>query len=213
MAQKTLIDRIRKSFSGIRVKKSPESMRKSQRNKPKKQDIPKIQNENEAFSRSITNLLVKSAIDKLKQAEKKNAAGRGDEDENFPSSEESKSEKAGGYGAASGFYGGAGSISYADYKKFFSYLGKFKSQSSYQNLENNSAQSEWGLAESSGEFALVSKETMEKGSRYIKYFVPSGDINQNSSVPIAGMSSSEWEKFKLWMILDPVMYRLKTSTS
>ena len=54
---------------------------------------------------------------------------------------------------------------------------------------------------------------MEKGARYTKYFAGGNNLNPVSLVPIAGMSSGEWEEFKLWMKLDPVMYRFKTSTS
>ena len=54
---------------------------------------------------------------------------------------------------------------------------------------------------------------MEKAGRYIKYMAGGADLDTLSMVPKAGMSSSEWENFKMWMKLDPVMYRLKVSTS
>ena len=71
----------------------------------------------------------------------------------------------------------------------------------------------------SGSFTLADKETMEKGASYLKYFAgghdlnPLASVNPLSLVPVAGMSGSEWEQFKMWMRLDPVMYLLKTRIS
>jgi len=70
------------------------------------------------------------------------------------------------------------------------------------------------LMNEDNKFSLINLETVEKGARYVKYIRSRAiELNPTSIVPIAGMDSGEWEKFRLWMQLDPVMYRLKTSTS
>ena len=88
--------------------------------------------------------------------------------------------------------------------------GKFRAKSPYENLSNIERSD--NLLDN-GKFSLIDFETMEKGARHARYFTPGNELNPLSLVPIAGMSSGEWEQFKLWMKLDPVMYRLKTSTS
>lgn len=119
----------------------------------------------------------------------------------------------GGYGSLSAHYGSAPSIPYVDYGKIFSYLGKFKSQSSYENLGKDEVG--WILGPDTNSSTIATRETMDKGAKYIKYFKPAAvDIYSSISslVPVAGMSSGEWEEFKLLMQLDKVMFRLKTST-
>lgn len=119
---------------------------------------------------------------------------------------------ASGYAAASKSYGISIHKPYVDYGKLFSYLGKFKAQTPYQNLEEEPITSVISSQIESKAFTLIERETMDKGARYIKYFLPKGaNIDPSSLVPIAGMSSGEWEQFKLWMKLDPVMYMLKTT--
>ena len=50
---------------------------------------------------------------------------------------------------------------------------------------------------------------MERATKYIKYMAGGREINTISLVPSAGMDSHEWENFKMWMKIDPVMYLLK----
>ena len=146
--------------------------------------------------------IIKSAIDKVKTEDDDKNAKKGHKIKNI-----------GGYGTISKFYRIIPTTSYIDYAKLFSYLGKFKSQSAYENFDTPTDTIS-NLRDGSDKFSLIELETAEKGARYVKYFMPKNtDINVVSLVPLAGMSSAEWEKFKLWMLLDPVMYRLKTSTS
>lgn len=109
--------------------------------------------------------------------------------------------------------GGAGEAPKpADYGELFSYLGKFRSQSAYENGNCSDFPANNGPA-GKEEFSLISRETMETGARYAKYLAPAQDISSASLVPIAGMSSAEWEQFRLWIKIEPVMYRLKMTTS
>ena len=154
----------------------------------------------------IINILIKSAIEKAKRERKEKKL----EDKSYKIIKQERILMVnGGYGTVSKGYGSAPHNSYIDYEKLFSYLGKFKSKNPYENISDLG---ESGKAES-GSFALVDRETMEKGKTYIRYFNSKIPIDKSSLVPMAGMDSAEWEQFKMWMRLDPVMYLLKISTS
>ena len=94
----------------------------------------------------------------------------------------------------------------------FSYLGKFKSQSAYENISDDHVARINKSIEDKG-FSLVDTQTMERGADYIRYLNSKTPIDKSSLVPIAGMNSAEWEQFKMWMRLDTAMYLLKISTS
>ena len=107
-------------------------------------------------------------------------------------------------------YGNLPSSSYVDYAKIFSYLGRFKAGSSYKS----SFSEQEGSSEQTSKGSLIDVEAMDKGARHVKYFFPkAADFHSmlTSLVPVAGLSSGEWEQFKLWVKLDPVMYLLKTT--
>ncbi len=126
--------------------------------------------------------------------------------------EDSELNVNGGYGSVSHSYGVTPIATYVDYDKLFSYLGKFRSLSPYQSSGNPFERS--GGSDINNNFSLIGLETMERGAKYVRYFQPAAaTLDTTSLVPVAGMNSSEWEQFKMWMRLDPVMYRLKTSIS
>lgn len=201
----TLNDRI-KDFSKIKLKKA---VIKVPRLKIKKQKIAKPKNNEKIPLSSLINILIKSAVEKAKSEKKEKAEAK--EDKSYTGLKEDKIIRIGGYGTTSKTYGVTLQNSYLDYAKLFSYLGKFKTKSPYENL--NDSQDVLAKATEDQGFLLIEKETIERGARYVKYFMPKAtELNTLSLVPLAGMSSSEWEQFKLWMKLDPVMYRLKTST-
>lgn len=154
---------------------------------------------------AIIQIMISSAAEQAQKASKEevvdNKAGK-----KYKILDEGKESGIGGYGAVRPYSSGT-FASYLDYSKLFSYLGKFRAFSSYFSAENAIS------PENSSQRQAAELDAIEKGVRHIKYLAHNHEINTISAVPIAGMDSSEWEKFKLWMKLDPVMYRLKTSTS
>ena len=120
----------------------------------------------------------------------------------------------GGYGTVPKSYGASPKTSYVDYEKLFSYLGKFKSQSAYENMGNHVEV--LNKATESGSFILADKDSMDKMGRFEKYMktpVMAIQTMALSLVPIAGLSSGEWEEIKNLLRFDPVMYTLKSKTS
>lgn len=157
---------------------------------------------------SIINILIKSAIEKAKRERK--------EKQQDSSYKIIKQERQlifdGGYGTVSKGYGTSPHTSYVDYEKLFSYLGKFKSKNPYENISDIGESSK---AES-GSFVLADKESMDKVGRFDKYFKSPAMAIQTmalSLVPVAGLSSTEWEEIKMMMRFDPILYALKSKIS
>lgn len=156
---------------------------------------------------SIAEILIKSAVEKAKTGI--NGKAKFEESAIYRVLKEEMPLATGGYGAVSKGYTAAPGASYVDYEKLFSHLGKFRAQSAYENIENSNPAAANSLTDNG--FRLIDSEIMEKGAKYVKFFMPANsEIGSVSAVPVAGMNSSEWEQFKLWMKLDPVMYGLKT---
>ncbi|MBI1935787.1 hypothetical protein HYS31_05085 [Candidatus Woesearchaeota archaeon] len=208
MKHLTLADRIKENFSLVKLKSSKIKVPKLRPRKIKAESKGQLKKEALIQVDNLSSILIKAALDEAKKEKKAEP-----KDEIRPEAEESKQEASGGYGSVQKHYGILPGKSYLDYGKLFSYLGKFRASSPFGYAE--------GAAENisstdSRSFALAEKETIEKGSRLVKYMKhPTIDfaITALSSVPVAGMSSGEWEDFKMWMKLDPVMYALKTRIS
>jgi len=202
--QDTLFDRVIKFHEAALKNSSVKVPKLRTRKKQIAAKAPQSGNSPNVPVSSIINLIIKSLSETPKS--KKTEATTEPE---IKIAEEKPSE-SGGYGTIPKNYGASPQSSYIDYAKLFSYLGKFIAGTSY--AQDNQA-SNGAVNPMSSSTGLVSKETMEKAGRYIKYMAGGADLDTLSMVPKAGMSSSEWENFKLWMKLDPVMYRLKVSTS
>ena len=135
-------------------------------------------------------------------------------EKNGHNSKEDEKLVNGGYGTISKTYGISPSSSYVDYAKLFSYLGKFKSNSPYENATEDANVLSKSLE--SGSFGFADKDSMDKIGRFDKYMrspVMAIQTMALSLVPIAGLSSGEWEEIKMMMKLDSVMYTLKTKIS
>jgi len=206
---KTLADRVR-NFSIVKVKKASVKVPKL---KARKQKGINIKGEDRMPISSIVNIMIKAAVEKARKEKKAK-----------PQAEEAKSYKIlkeekdlifnGGYGTVSKGYGNAPHTSYVDYGKLFSYLGKFRAQSAYENMGNHIET--LNKATESGSFVLADKDSMDKIGRFEKYNKPQvmdTPIVALSLVPVAGLSSGEWEEIKNLMRFDPVMYTLKSKTS
>ena len=202
-----MAERISSSISRVKIKKTSVKVpklkvKKEKSIKPKKEDSFPIS--------SIVNILIKSAIDKTKKERKEKVAV--DEDKSYILKKgERELVVNGGYGTVSKEYGTAPHTSYIDYGKLFSYLGKFRAQSAYENMGDHVEF--LNKSTESGSFTLTDRETMDNGARYVRHFHPKIPIDKTSLVPIAGMNSAEWEEFKRLMRFDTVMYLLKISTS
>ena len=204
MVQTSLADSVKRNFSKIRFKRLSVKVPKL---KARKRREVRVKKEEKIPLSSIINILIKASIENAKrEKEKKPASGN----KKYAIKDENK-EIPGGYGTISKGYGTAPHASYVDYGKLFSYLGKFKSQSAYENMGNHVEF--LNKSAESGSFTLVDKETMERGKNYIRYFNSKIPLDKSSLVPIAGMNSAEWEQFKWFMRLDTAMYLLKISTS
>ncbi|MBS3100618.1 hypothetical protein J4204_00620 [Candidatus Woesearchaeota archaeon] len=206
MNAKTLSDRIAKDFSVIKLKKAvikvPKLKAVKPKAKPKKLDEMPVS--------SVINILIKSAVEKAKKEKREKAALQ--DDRNYIILKDDKIKSIGGYGAVSKSYGASPHSSYVDYGKIFSYLGKFRAQSAFENFDGSHVERLNRIMEQGNKSYLIDKETMDSGVKNIKYFINGPLAAGPGSVPLGGMSSAEWEKFKMWMIVDYVMFSLKMST-
>ena len=206
LTAKTLADRIKMDFSKVNLKKAAVKVPKL---KVRKRKVTSLKSDDKIPISSIIQILIKNAVQKAKNDRKEKSV---EEDKSYKILKDEKDLTFnGGYGTVSKGYGATPHTTYVDYGKLFGYLGKFKSQSPYENMAEHLGT--LNKATESGSFALVDRETMDKGARYVKYFHSKTPIDKTSLVPIAGMSSAEWEEFKRFMRFDTVMYLLKTSTS
>ena len=158
---------------------------------------------------TLINILIKASVENARQEAKEKPKEQ--TEKTYKIIKDDKDENTVGYGAASRTYAEPIHSSYIDYGKLFGYLGNFKARNAYDNVDSLSNLNKNPEISS---FNLISSEAIEKGARFVRYAKhPTIDLNMSSLVPITGMDSQEWEKFKLWKQLDPVMYLLKTTTS
>lgn len=91
-----------------------------------------------------------------------------------------------------------------DYDELFSYLGKRITSDMYENASFSDVQI--ANKETTSAVFPVQLKTIETGIKKVKYFTP-GDVVADSPVPYEGMTSEEYEKFKLWKVLNPAMVK------
>lgn len=205
--KKTLVERVIRDFSKVRLDKATvkvprlKAVRQKQA-KPKAESIP---------ISSIVSIMIKNAVEKAKRERKEKTI------------EEGKSYKIvkdgkellfnGGYGTVAKGYGSAPHTSYVDYGKLFSYLGSFRAQSGFENFDGQTSTEIINkMMEQDNKFYLVDREVIDNGVRSIKYFTHGQVVGELSAVPMGGINSADWEKFKLWKMVDYVMFNLKMST-
>ena len=208
MAPATLADRIKMDFSKVKLKKAAVKVPKL---KVRTRKAIGLKSDDKMPVSSIINILIKTAVEKAKKERKERAVVDG---RSYNILKDSKPIGNGGYGAISKGYGSKPHASYVDYEKLFSYLGKFKSQSPYENMAEQLGK--LNAATESGSFVLADRDSMDKIGRFEKYNKPQVMAIQTialSLVPVAGLSSAEWEEIKNLMKFDSVMYTLKSKTS
>jgi len=207
LLQTTLVEKIRKNFTKVKIKsrsvKVPKLKSKKTRTSVKQTEEKQIP------TSQIVNILIKTALEKARKERKEKHAV--EDDKSYTPVKEERPSIFGGYGTVSRSYGTAPTSSYVDYGKLFSYLGKFRAKSAYEDFDGPVGFLNKSLE--SGSFVLADKETIDKGTTYIRYFHPKVPVDKTSLVPLPGMSSAEWEEFKWFMRLDTAMYLLKISTS
>lgn len=204
----SLAEIVLRDFSKVKVKnrtvKVPRlKARRKRAGEQKKSSIP---------AASVIKILIKSALEKEKEegkgknkTEEKNSyiILKGDEPLNIN----------GGYGTVSKGYGASPHTSCVDYSKLFSYLGEFRAQSGFEDFVSDSpAEKINRIMMQDNSFYFLDREIMDTGVRSIKYFTHGAVTGELSAVPMGGINSADWEKFKLWKIVDYVMFNLKMST-
>lgn len=209
MKNTTLADRIA-DFSKVKLRKASVKIPKLRI----KASMPKPKRANEIPVSSIVSILIKNAVEKTKKEKKEMPV---EEEKSYKIAKEGRElEINGGYGAVSKNYGMSPRSSYSDYGKMFSHLGTFRAKQPYEDMAEHVGAINKAMDSSS--FTLVDSETLQKGGWFVKYCAHPGRFDIYSALgslvcPIPSMNSSEWEKFKLLMMIDKPLYTLKISTS
>lgn len=118
-----------------------------------------------------------------------------------------------GMSGSSLYSGGIGS-SYTDYDKIWGFLGQFRTKGMYQFSEFEEKRlKETPLVIPSCPQILCDFEVIQTCVKHQKYFMPGYNMNGTyGNVPMAGVSSRDWEKFKLWAMMDYILYKLFMDT-
>ena len=207
MVEITLAEKIRKNFSKVKVKgaivKVPElNVKKIKASKTKKQDKTPVS--------SIVSILIKSSIENAKKERKEKSEAA--ENKEYAISKEDAKLGFEVYGSSSERYGTSPHTSYLDYGKLFSYLGKFKAQSSFENFAGDSPVERINkIVEQGNKFYLIDNEVRDDGVRSIKYFTH-GALMGEQAIPTGKINSADWEKFKIWKLVSYVEFNLKMQT-
>jgi len=210
--KKTLIDRL-KGFSTIKIKntsvKVPKlDIRKKNVSKPKK--IATAAKDDKIPVSSIIDILIKTAVENAKKEGKEKSGV--EENKIYAISKEDAKIGFEGYETSSRRYGASPHTSYLDYGKLFSYLGKFKAQSSFENFAGDSPVERINkIVEQGNKFYLIDNEVRDDGVRSIKYFTH-GALLGEQAVPTGKINSADWEKFKIWKLVSYVEFNLKMQT-
>ncbi|HLC60221.1 MAG TPA: hypothetical protein VJJ52_02220 [Candidatus Nanoarchaeia archaeon] len=208
MISATLVEKVKADFSKIKIGKSRIKVPKLKIN-AKKQKISAKKFSSQIPISTLINILIRNSIETARREAKEKI--KTEADRSYRLIKNDNELIFGGYGTSSKNYGSLIHTPYVDYGKLFGYLGIFKASSVYESSNANDAPK---AGNRDAGFGLIDSSTIEKGARFVRYMKhPTIDLNTSSLVPSMGMDSQEWENFKLWKQLDPVMYLLKTSTS
>jgi len=211
LAEKTLTDKVSRNFSSIKLKKTSVKIPKVKAAKEKAVRRNKREYGSEINISSLINILVKSPSQEDKKGKKEKSEVQ--EGKGYAILKEEMPVVNGGYGTISRSYGSAPHSSYVDYGKLFSYLGKFRARSAFENFaDDGPAERINRMIEEGNKFYLVDRETMDNGVRSLKYFTSGVILGDLGAVPSGGINSGDWEKFKLWKLVDYVTFNLKMST-
>jgi len=97
--------------------------------------------------------------------------------------------------------------SVVNYNRLFSHLGRRETSQGYDDADSQEQDLE---GEDTHNFNLSFK-SISNAIRQQKYFT-AGDVMMNPVLPIGGMTSEEYEKYKIWRLTDYVMAQLLEKT-
>lgn len=191
---KVKLKRVAVAVPGIDARKLKRSIKKIQHRK--RHEIP---------TSVLVNIILKAAAEKKKEESKK-------KEENFRQyvvvNERRPLLVNAGYGTLSKRYGSLIKTPYIDYGRLFSYLGNFRSKNAFEDFAETPTQLTNRVLEQGNKFYFIDKEVIDTGVKTMKYFTPGAITGEVHVVPV-GVNSTDWEQFKLWQKIDPVMFNLK----
>ena len=202
----TLTEKIEGNFDKVRLKKTAVAvpalnMRKSRRinkiRQRKRYEIP---------TSVLVAIILRAAAEKRKEENKKKEEAV--LKQYLPVKDQRPLLLNSGYGTVSRHYGSLIKTPYIDYGRLFSYLGNFRSKGAFEELAETPTQLANRVLEQGNRFYFIDREVIDSGIRTLKYFTPGAIVGEINTVPV-GVNSADWEQFKLWQKLDPVMFNLK----
>src|SRR3989344_1299008 len=209
--QSTLAEKIERHSENVSFKRFLVKIPKLRVRKGGKQPRKKNPKSRPEISTSaIIRILLKAAAEGKKDGKEKKNDSPNSLQYNTPRDDRPILENA-GYGTISRAYGGMIKTPYVDYGKLFSYLGDFRSKNAFEDIEGSPTQLANKVMERGNRFYFIDREVIDSGVRNLKYFIPGEIMGDIHAVPV-GINSTDWEKFKLWQKIDPVMFNLKMNT-
>jgi len=210
--KKTLADKL-KNFSTIKVKNASVKVPKLDIRKKAVSNRKKLATtakDDKIPVSSIIDILIKTAVDNAKKEGKEKSGV--EESKTYAISKEDAKIKFEGYGNSFRRYETAPRTPYVNYEKLFSYLGKFKAQSPFENFaSDNPTERINKVIEQGNKFYLIDNEVRDDAVRSIKYFTH-GAVMGEQAVPTGKINSADWEKFKIWKLVSYVEFNLKMQT-
>ena len=209
--QSTLAEKIEGNFENVSLKKFLVKIPSLRIRKNRiKRGKTRLKSRPEISTSAIIRILLKAAAESKKDGKEKKNNSPNAQQYKILRDERPILENA-GYGTISRAYGGMIKTPYVDYGKLFSYLGDFRSKNAFEDLEGSPTQLTNRVMDQGNKFYFVDTEVIDKGIRTMKYFTSGASNGELGIIPV-GVNSSDWEKFKLWQKIDPVMFQLKMNT-
>ena len=110
----------------------------------------------------------------------------------------------------SSIYSGSPSSPYTDYDEIWGFLGEFRTKGIYKFSESEEKRlRETPLVIPSTEGILCDFEIIEDCVKHQKYFTAGDNMNGTyGMLPFGKVNSKDWEKFKMWAMVEYVLYKL-----
>jgi hypothetical protein len=170
--------------------------------KESRKESKKGETKSELVSLEIS-LSVKSAKEKTETIDEEVEVVEPEEDDN------EKSNAAVYLGIRPNIYGSGPAKSNVDYDEIYSHLGQTRAKGMYDDVSGGGGDSIDRVPERS----LVDSEVIHDAIQWEKYFLSGDRMGDFGAVPMAGINSKDWERFRLWAKVEYVMYNLMRQTS